>query len=95
MVMDVYIEQVICTVLFKHQICKVCQASASSPHLHCSFVRKHMPDPEKLMQTCYTPSHGGENTSSSPQSPLCYMYKEKATEMTCITKHSFWYVLQA
>lgn len=51
------------------------------------FVRKHMPDREKLMQTCYTPSHGGGALPPAPSAPS-YTDKEKtATEMTCRTKH--------
>lgn len=68
MVMDVEIKQVICKVLLKHQICKVSIPSllSLSPLF---FVRKHMPDREKLMPTCYTPSHGGERTLASAPSP--------------------------
>lgn len=74
----------------------MCQAPISFPCLHCSFVRKHMPDREKLMQTCYTPSHGGENTSFSPKSPLSYTYKEKnnRNDLQNQTLY-FWCVLQA
>lgn len=76
MVMDVEIKQVICKVLFKHQICKVSIPSLLS--LSPLFlVRKHMPDREKLMQTCYTPSHGGENTSLGPQSPSSTCSRKK------------------
>lgn len=54
-----------------------CQAPASSPRLHCSFVRKHMPDCDKLMQTCYIAPSWWRAHFSGPQCPPPHTYKEK------------------